>query len=113
MDEMISFTHQYLLKHYGPLLTLKHIAEVMHTTPNGIRMAISRQRQPFSASLARAQRRLGRRVYFEARRVAQIIDQDPEDTQATPQPLQVPESHSNVASQDLPRTSCPSLELEV
>lgn len=75
MSETISATYQYLLSKYGPLLTLKHVVEVMHTTPNGVRMAVTRQRQPFAAGLADAQRRLGRRVYFEARRVAAIIDQ--------------------------------------
>lgn len=74
MSEAISATYQYLLSKYGPLLTLKHVADVMHTTPNGVRMAITRQRQPFAAGLADAQRRLGRRVYFEARCVADVID---------------------------------------
>lgn len=74
VSEAISAAYQYLLSKYGPLLTLTHVAEVMHMTPNGVRMAITRQRQPFSADLADAQRRLGRRVYFEARRVAVIID---------------------------------------
>jgi len=74
MHETISATYQYLLSKYGPLLTLNHVAEVMHTTPNGVRMAVTRQRQPFAAGLATAQRRLGRRVYFEARLVAAVVD---------------------------------------
>lgn len=74
MSEAISATYQYLLSKYGPLLTLKHVAEVMHTTPNGVRMAITRRRQSFAAGLAAARRRLGRRVYFEARCVAEVID---------------------------------------
>lgn len=69
-----SSTHQYLLVHYGPLLTLKHLSEVMHSTPNGVRMAIARKRQPFAVALASAKRQFGRRVYFEASRVAEIID---------------------------------------
>ena len=39
MSESISATYQYLLTHYGPLMTLKHVAEVMHSTPNGVRMS--------------------------------------------------------------------------
>lgn len=74
MSETISATYRFLLEKYGPLLTLKHVAEVMHTTPNGVRMAIARQRQPFAVSLAGARRQLGRRVYFEARGVAAVID---------------------------------------
>ena len=75
MNKPISSTHQYLLAHYGPLLTLQHLAKVMHSTPNGVRMAITRKRQPFAIALTDARRQFGRRVYFEASRVAEIIDQ--------------------------------------
>lgn len=68
-------TYEYLLTHYGPLLTLKHLAEVMHSTPNAIRMAMARKRQPAAVALAEARCRLGRRVYFEARLIADVIDQ--------------------------------------
>ncbi len=47
----------------------------MHTSPNGVRMAISRKRQPLAVALSNARRQLGRRVYFEARLVADVIDQ--------------------------------------
>jgi len=67
-------TYQYLLHQYGPLLTLRHLAEVMHTTPAGLRMALSRRGHPFAVALAGSRRRLGRRVYFEAHTVAGLID---------------------------------------
>lgn len=70
----LSATHQYLLAHYGPLLTFKHLAEVLHLSPNGVRMAIVRKRQPLGVALGEARRKLGRRVYFEARMVAEAID---------------------------------------
>ena len=70
-------TYQYLLSHFGPLLTLKHLAEVMHTTPAGLRMTLARRRQPMAVGLSGARRRLGRRVYFDARRIAELIDGDP------------------------------------
>jgi hypothetical protein len=75
VNQPISATHEYLLAHYGPLLTIKHLAEVMHTSPNGVRMAIARKRQPLAVALSNARRQLGRRVYFEARLVADVIDQ--------------------------------------
>jgi len=37
-------------------------------------MAMSRQRQPLAVALSEAKRQLGRRVYFEARVVAEVID---------------------------------------
>ena len=67
-------TYAYLLRQYGPLLTLRHLAEVMHTTPAGLRMALSRRGHPFTVALAGSRRRLGRRVYFEALTVAGLID---------------------------------------
>jgi len=74
LNQPISGTYDYLLKHYGPLLTLKHLAEVMHSTPNGLRMAIVRHRQPLAIALAGAKHQVGRRLFFEARLVAIAID---------------------------------------
>lgn len=39
-------------------------------------MAMSRGNQTFAVGLSKARRRFGRRVYFEARRVAELIDRD-------------------------------------
>ena len=74
MKDADSNTYEYLLASYGPLLTLQNLADVMHASPNGLRVAIARQRHPFSIALAGARRRMGRRIYFEARRVASAID---------------------------------------
>ena len=82
VNESISPTHGYLLVHYGPLLTLKHVAEVMHSTPNSIRMALRRKREPFARALALARKRLGRRIYFDAGRIATLIDDDTELTES-------------------------------
>ena len=99
MNEPISATHAYLLAHYGPLLTLKHVAEVMHTTPNGVRMAIARKQQPLAVGLAHARRRLGRRVYFEARQVAAIIDTN---TGHAPTPSQASRTTDDLAGETRP-----------
>ncbi len=55
-------------------MTLKQLAEVLHSTPNGVRMTLTRHRQPLSIALSQSRRRLGRRVYFDAFGVAQAID---------------------------------------
>jgi hypothetical protein len=80
-------TYEYLLAHYGPLLTLKHLAEVLHSTPAGVRMNLVRRRQPLSIALAQARRRLGRRVFFDARGVAQAIDAQSDGIAADGGPL--------------------------
>lgn len=72
-DSSNAGTYQYLLSHYGPLLTLKHLAEVLHSTPNGVRMTLARRREPLSVALSLSRRRLGRRVYFDAAGVAKAI----------------------------------------
>ena len=78
VSEPISATYQYLLTQYGPLLTLKHMAEVLHGTPNGLRMAMNRKKHPFTRLLVESRRRFGRRVFFEARQVARLIDDERE-----------------------------------
>ncbi len=75
MNDANLTTYRYLLSNYGPLLTLTHLAEVLHSTPNGVRMAVARRRQPLAIALSGARRRFGRRVYFEAAEVAKAIDQ--------------------------------------
>ncbi len=37
MNESFSPTYQYLPSNYGPLLTLKHVVRVLHSTPSGVR----------------------------------------------------------------------------
>ena len=86
MSDAISATHDYLLKQYGPLLTLKHLAEVMHSTPSGLCMAMSRKKEPFASALAQARRRVGRRLFFEASQVAELIDQKQPLTEPDDQP---------------------------
>ena len=80
MSDHITATPQYLLTTKGPLLTLKHLAEVLHSTPSGLRMAMHRKREPFTCALAGTRRRVGRRIFFEARRLAELIDQDKDAT---------------------------------
>ena len=72
-DSPSALTYQYLVSRYGPLLTLKHLAEVLHSTPNGLRMTLARRRDPLSVALSRSRRRLGRRVYFDAALVGKAI----------------------------------------
>ena len=74
MPPLISVTYQYLLDHYGPLLTMKHLAEVLHTSYGGLRMDIVRGNHPLAVGLASAQRRVGRRIYFDSGQVAALLD---------------------------------------
>ena len=92
-----SGTYPYLLSQYGPLLTLKHLAEVLHSTPNGVRMTLARRRQPLSMALSRSRRRLGRRVYFDALGVAQAIDAEADGVATDGCPLSSVKEDANEA----------------
>jgi hypothetical protein len=69
VSDSVSITYQYLL-------TLEHLAAVMHSTPNGLRMAMRRGDRPFAIALCQVRRRLGRRMVLEARRISELIEQD-------------------------------------
>ncbi len=76
----ISPTYDYLIKRYGPLMTLAHVTEVLHGSPTSIRMIIARRHGPLAIELGNARRKFGRRVFFDTRRVAEVIDQETEPT---------------------------------
>jgi len=84
-----SSTHAYLLASYGPLLTRQNLADLMPASPNGLCVAIARQRHPRSIARARARRRVGRRIDFEARRVANAIDAEQHTSEAQLSELRV------------------------
>ena len=78
MSTATSPTYDYLLERYGPLMTLAHVTEVLHGSPTSIRMIIARRHGPLAVALGNARRKFGRRVFFDTRRVAEVIDQESE-----------------------------------
>ena len=84
MNEANSPTYDYLLERYGPLMTLAHVTEVLHGTPSGIRMVIARRHGALATALGEARRKFGRRVFFDTRRVAEVIDQEAPASDCSP-----------------------------
>ncbi len=64
-----------LINKYGPLLTLNQCAEVFHRSHSSLRVTLSRDAHtPFSRSLRKARLYIGKRVYFKAADIEQIIN---------------------------------------
>ena len=63
---------ELLSKKYGPLLTINNIAEVFHTTPEGMRQQLARK-IGFGVELKAISIKIGRKRFFSAIRVADII----------------------------------------
>jgi hypothetical protein len=68
-------TIEMLLQRSGgsPLLSLLHLAEVLHRSPEGLRITLCGDND-LSRMLRPHRRKLGRRVYFDLAAVARVID---------------------------------------
>lgn len=62
-----------LLDRYGPLMTLKQIAELLGRSPGGVRVGLYSDNET-SALLAPAKLKIGRRLYFRTAMVGAAID---------------------------------------
>ena len=76
-------TLHYLLNAHGPLLSLAEVAKLLKRQPNGIRVC-SYRATPLGRQLQSARVKIGRRVYFAAEKIAEIIDQNQKTESNTP-----------------------------
>ena len=76
-------TIHYLLDKHGPLLSLKEVAHLLKRAPQGVRVC-SYRATPLGRQLQSARVKIGRRVYFAAEKIAEIIDQNQEMESHTP-----------------------------
>jgi hypothetical protein len=67
-------TEEQLLDRYGPLLSLTELSELLKRSPDGLRIALRSQTE-FAQKWNAAKRKVGRRVYFRASDVAELIDE--------------------------------------
>lgn len=66
-------TQQILIDRYGPYLTLEQLADLLHREPQSLRTSL-RQESNALAPLAKARRKVGRRMYFKAADVADFME---------------------------------------
>ncbi|MFL1493292.1 hypothetical protein [Pseudomonas antarctica] len=65
---------QQLIDRYGPLLTKKQLAELLHRSEKGLDYTIAHPAESeFAASLHAMKLRLGRLIYFRAADVAHLL----------------------------------------
>ncbi len=76
-------TLHYLLNNFGPVLSLNDVAKLLKRQPNGIRVC-SYRATPLGRQLQSARVKIGRRVYFTAEKIAEIIDQNQKIENNTP-----------------------------
>ncbi len=62
-----------ITEHYGLLLSQTQLAELLGRTPGGLRYSLSYPSDQHTRALKDCGRKIGRRVYYPATEVAQII----------------------------------------
>ena len=67
-------TEEQHLKRYGPLLSLTDLSDLLKRSPDGLRISL-RSQSEFANKWNSAKRKVGRRVYFKASDVAELIDE--------------------------------------
>lgn len=63
----------HLTERFGPLLTQTQLAELLGRTPGGLRYSLCAPCDARTRALKACGRKIGRRVYYPATEVAQII----------------------------------------
>lgn len=69
----VSSTLDFLLRKYGPSLTLEDLAEVLKRKPSGVRSVLSRNADDWAKEINKKKVYIGRRVYFPAEAVADLL----------------------------------------
>lgn len=67
-------TEERLIERYGILLTITELSEVLKRSPDGLRLCL-RGNSDFAQKWSSAKVKIGRRVYFRACDIAQLIDE--------------------------------------
>ncbi len=73
-------TEEYLLKRYGPLMSLVDLAELLGRSRDGVRVALYSD-SDVSRKLKPTMMRIGRRVYFRTLQVKEALALDGENSQ--------------------------------
>ena len=63
---------QSLVNLYGPLLSLVQLADLLHRSPDGLRIALSGT-QPYAVQINETRIKIGRRVYFRTGGIAAYL----------------------------------------
>lgn len=72
MQQHQNTIEQSLVNLYGPLLSLVQLADLLHRSPDGLRIALSGT-QPYALHINEARIKIGRRVYFRTGSIAAYL----------------------------------------
>lgn len=70
----VSSTYRFLLDRYGPVLTVEQLAETLSRKKSGLRNALQKSEEAWVVALNARKTRIGRRMYFPAEAVADLLD---------------------------------------
>ncbi|SDI29216.1 hypothetical protein [Pseudomonas panipatensis] len=71
----MSTTQEILTEQCGILMTYEQLGEVMHRSPEALRITLSDNRTEWARSINAAKRKWGRRVLFRTADIARLIDE--------------------------------------
>lgn len=66
-------TEEQIVECYGTLLTIDDLSKLLKRSPDGLRISL-RGKSEFALKWSHAKRKVGRRVYYRASDVAELID---------------------------------------
>lgn len=66
-------TEEVLIRTYGPLLTMSQVAQLLDRSAEGLRLTI-RGSSPLGGRLRTARVKIGRRVHFRVKAIADLVD---------------------------------------
>lgn len=72
--DMSTNTESFLLQKYGPLLSIVQLASLLDRSVDGLRLSLTQDGE-MAAKFNPARKKIGRRVYFRASVVAQVLDE--------------------------------------
>lgn len=72
MEAGISSLSTALQDRYGPLLNLVHLADILHRSPDGLRIAL-RGSSTYADRINATRLKIGRRIYFRTSGIAEIL----------------------------------------
>lgn len=70
-------TYDTLVEKCGVLMTFDHLAQIMHRSPDAIRVSLSPKvpKSEWARQVKKAKRTIGRRVLFRTADIARIVDE--------------------------------------
>ena len=68
--------YPYLINKYGPLMSYADLGDFLRRSPNGLKTSLNAKgkKSVFYAALRKTRIHYGRRVYFDSRKIAELLN---------------------------------------